>query len=79
MLTKGIIMRTTITLNDKLYKALKLRAVESNVSVSSIVEDAVKFQILEDLEDIEEAKKRENEPTHSFDELVAEFKKEGLL
>jgi hypothetical protein len=72
-------MRTTITINDKLFRALKLRAAESNESISSIVEDAIKFQMLEDLEDIEIAKKRENEPTHSFDELVAEFKSEGLL
>lgn len=76
---KGITMRTTITINDKLFRALKLRAAESNESISSIVEDAIKFQMLEDIEDIEIAKKRENEPTHSFDELVAEFKAEGLL
>ncbi len=72
-------MRTTIILNDKIYRALKLRAAESNESLSAIIEDAVKFQMLEDLEDIEEAKKRENEPTHTFDELIAEFKREGLL
>jgi predicted CopG family antitoxin len=72
-------MRTTITINDKVYRALKMRAAESNESISTIVEDAVKFQMLEDLEDIEEAKRREDEPSHSFDELIAEFKKEGLL
>lgn len=72
-------MRTTITINDKVYRALKLRAAESNESISSIVEDAIKFQMLEDLEDIEIARRREKEPTHSFDELVAEFKAEGLL
>ena len=72
-------MRTTITINDKLYRAMKIRAAESDETISAIVEDAVKYQMLEDLEDIEEAKKRENEPTLSFDELVAEFKKEGLL
>lgn len=72
-------MRTTITINDKLFRALKLRAAESNESISSIIEDAIKFQMLEDIEDIEIAKKRENEPTHTFDELVAEFKSEGLL
>ena len=72
-------MRTTITLNDKLYRALKLRAAESNETISSIVEDAVLFQMLEDLDDIEEAKRRENEPSQSFDELIAEFKDEGLL
>ncbi len=72
-------MRTTITINDKLFRALKMRAAESSESISAIVEDALKYQMLEDLEDIEEAKKRANEPTHSFDELVAEFKREGLL
>lgn len=72
-------MRTTITLNDKLYRALKIQAAESNESISAIVEDALKFQMLEDLYDIEQAKKRADEPTYSFDELVAEFKREGLL
>lgn len=72
-------MRTTITINDKLYRAMKIRAAESSETISAIVEDAVKYQMLEDLEDIEEARKRENEPTQSFDELVVEFKKEGLL
>jgi predicted transcriptional regulator len=79
MISKRSAMRTTITLNDKLFRALKIRAAESNESISAIVEDAVKFQMLEDLEDIEEAKRRENEPSHSFDELIGEFKKEGLL
>ncbi|MEI6478355.1 MAG: ribbon-helix-helix protein, CopG family [bacterium] len=72
-------MRTTITLNDKVFRALKLRAAESDESVSKIVEDAVKYQILEDLEDIEDAKKRQNEPFYSFDDLVSEFQAEGLL
>jgi predicted transcriptional regulator len=72
-------MRTTITLNDKLYRALKIKAAESDETISAIIEDAVKFQLLEDLEDIEEATRRASEPAHSFDELVAEFKREGLL
>ena len=72
-------MRTTITINDTLFRALKMRAVEADESVSKLVEDAVKYQILEDLEDIEDAKVRENEPNYSFDKLVASFKAEGLL
>ncbi len=58
---------------------LRLLAIKSDQSVSAIVQDAVKYQILEDIEDIEEANKRENEPTMSFDELVSDFKREGLL
>ena len=72
-------MRTTITLNDKVFRALKLRAVETDGSISKLVEDAIKYQLLEDLEDIEDAQKREVEPSHSFDELVSEFQAEGLL
>lgn len=72
-------MRTTITLNDKLYRELKIRAAETDTSLSAFVEDAIKFQILEDFEDIEDANKRAEEPEYSFDKLVKEYKAEGLL
>jgi predicted transcriptional regulator len=72
-------MRTTITINDKLFRALKIRAAETDETVSSIVEDAVKYRLLEDLEDIGIAKTRQNEPTLSFESLVTTLKAEGLL
>ena len=72
-------MRTTMTINDKLYLQLKRRALDAGVSVSSYVEDAIKYQILEDIEDLEVVHQREKEPTYSFEELVKEFKAEGLL
>ena len=72
-------MRTTITLNDTLYRALRVQAAESNASVSSLVEEAVKNQLLEDAEDVEDALARAGEPTKPFDDLVAQFKREGLL
>ncbi len=49
------------------------------MTISSFVENAVKYQILEDLEDLEDAKKRENEPALAFDDLVKQFRTEGLL
>lgn len=72
-------MRTTITINDKLFRALKMRAAETDKSISQFVENAIKYQILEDFEDIEDATKRQDEPSNSFDDLVAQFKAEGLL
>jgi Arc/MetJ family transcription regulator len=72
-------MRTTITINDKLLRTLKLRAADTNTSVSALVEDAVKYQILEDFEDIEDAQKRADEQVYSFDDLVKQYKAEGLL
>lgn len=76
---KCVYMRTTITINDKLFRALKLRAAETDESLSQLVEDALKYQLLEDLEDRDDAAKREHEPAYSFDELVKQFKSEGLL
>jgi len=72
-------MRTTITINDTVFRALKMRAIESDESISKLVENAVKYQLLEDLEDIEDAKSRANEPSYSFNDLVAKFKAEGLI
>jgi len=72
-------MRTTITLNDKIYKALRIRAAECGESVSSIIEDAVKEQVLEDLEDLQIVKERENESAIDFHSFVKELKADGLL
>ena len=72
-------MRTTITLNDKVFRILKMRAAEMDTTISQFVEDAIKAQLLEDAEDIEDAQQRVSEPTHSFDALLEEFQTEGLL
>lgn len=72
-------MRTTITLNDSIFRALKIRAAELGEPISQFVEDAVKYQLLEDAEDIDDAQKTKNESVHDFDDLVKKFKAEGLL
>ena len=72
-------MRTTINLNDKIYKAMKIRAAETGESVSTIVEDAIKEQILEDLDDLRTAKERENESGIDLDSFKKELTADGLL
>ncbi|MEX0877865.1 MAG: ribbon-helix-helix domain-containing protein [Candidatus Spechtbacterales bacterium] len=72
-------MRTTIKINDKIYKAVKHQAAETGESISSIIEDAVKFQVLEDLADTEAIKKRESEPKTDFKQFVNELKEDGLI
>lgn len=68
-----------MTINDKLYQLLKRRALDSGESVSTLVEDALAGQILEDTADIEEAERRMEEPTISHAEVVRTLKAEGLL
>lgn len=72
-------MRTTVSINEKLLKALKQRALDTDETVSALIEQAVMQQLLEDYEDIEAATARKDEPTYSFKDLVAEFKAEGLI
>ncbi len=72
-------MRTTITINDKLLKVLKRRALDADATVSTLIEQAVASQLLEDFEDLEAAAARKDEPVYSFESLVAEFKAEGLI
>jgi len=79
VIKKGRNMRTTITLNDKIYKALRIRAAESGETVSAVVEDAVKEQVLEDLNDLRTVKERQDEPAIDFKTFVKELKADGLL
>lgn len=72
-------MRTTITIDDKLFKNLKVYAASTGETLSSVVEDAIKNQLLEEADDIQEIQKRSNEPLAPFDKLVTEFKSTGLL
>ncbi len=72
-------MRTTITLNDKIYKALRIRAAESNESISALVEDAVKEQVLEDVDDLHTVQEREHESSIDLKRFVKELKADGLL
>ncbi len=74
-----MVMRTTITLNDNIYKALRIRAAESGETMSTLVEDALKEQVLEDLDDLQAVKERENETTLDFGTFVKELKADGLL
>jgi hypothetical protein len=72
-------MRTTITLNDKIYRALKIETAEFDASISSLIEVAVRNQLLEDLEDLRAVKDRGSEPEINFKTFVKELEAAGLL
>jgi hypothetical protein len=72
-------MRTTINLNDTLFRTVKVRAADIGSTFSDIVEDAIKYQLLEDFEDIDDALSRKDEPELLFDKLVATYRAEGLI
>lgn len=71
--------RATIYLEPKLHKALKLKAVETDVSISDVVNDAVKELLSEDADDLSAFDLRKNESSSDFAEFVKRLKRDGKL
>lgn len=71
--------RATVYLEPELHKALKLKAVQNDSSVSEIVNEAVRAALHEDAIDLEAVRLRKKEKTRSFEDFVEQMKKDGLL
>lgn len=71
--------RATIYLEPILHRALRVKAAETDVSVSRLVNDAVRLRLAEDAEDLEAFRTRASEPTSPFENLVSDLKRRGKL
>jgi hypothetical protein len=71
--------RITVYLKPEFHRALKVKAAETEYSVSDLVNSAVKQALLEDAVDLEAFDKRAGEPLLSFEDVVKDLKKDGKL
>jgi len=71
--------RTTIYFDPDLHRALRLKAASTEHSISELVNEAVRYALAEDAEDIEAFEIRENEPLLSFEDVLKDLKKSGKL
>jgi hypothetical protein len=71
--------RATVYLEEDLHKALKLKSMESDSSISEIVNNAVRDTLDEDLGDLLEIKKRKNEGTISYESFLKKLKSRGQI
>lgn len=71
--------RTTIYLDPKLHQAVKIKAVQLNVSVSDLVNEAVKLSLKEDAIDLAAIRSRVSEPSQPYESVLKNLKKDGLL
>jgi hypothetical protein len=71
--------RTTVYLEPNLHKALRLKAIDSEKSVSEIINEAIKLALAEDAEDLLAFEERKNEPDISFEKMVKRLKTDGLI
>ena len=71
--------RATIYLNSNLHYALRVKAAETEYSISELVNDAVKFALAEDSADLAAFKERAKEPLLPFEKVLNKLKKDGKI
>jgi hypothetical protein len=71
--------KSTIYFDPQLHKALRLKAAETDSSVSDIVNKAIRIVFAEDAEDITAFAERAHEPNLSFEEVLKDLKKSGKI
>ena len=71
--------RTSIYFDEDLHQALRLKAAVLGVSVSDLVNEAVKAALGEDAEDFAALDARAAEPSLAFESVVADLQRRGRL
>ncbi|MBX3661853.1 MAG: ribbon-helix-helix domain-containing protein [Burkholderiales bacterium] len=71
--------RSTIYFDPAIHQALRLRAASTQVSISELVDEAVKLLMREDQEDLAAFELRAAEPEMTYEALLADLKANGKL
>ena len=71
--------RATVYFDPELHRALRLKAAETDTSISEIVNGAVKIVLAEDAEDLAAFADRIREPELSFEDVVKDLKRRGKI
>lgn len=71
--------RSTVYFDPSIHQALKLKAASSDISLSELVDEAVRLLMSEDEEDLAAFSDRVNEPEISYEALLKDLKKHGKI
>lgn len=71
--------RATIYFDQSIHKALRIKAAETDQSVSDLVNRAIRYTLAEDADDLEAFRQRAKEPTLAFEDFVRDLKRRGKL
>ena len=75
MLTK----RSTVYFDPAIHKVLRLKALETEQSISGIVNEAIRHELAQDQEDLAVFAARAKEPTVSYETLLKKLKADGKI
>jgi len=71
--------RATVYLDASLHRALRLKAAQTDQSMSELVNQAVRQRLLEDAEDLEAFESRTKEPNLDFETFLKDLRRRGKL
>jgi hypothetical protein len=71
--------RVTVYLDPELHRALRLKALETERSVSDLVNEVIRVQLAEDLKDLEAFAARVEEPSLAFEDVVKDLRQRGKI
>ncbi len=76
---KGTQKRATIYFNPNVHRALRLKAAETDRSISDIVNEAVNLSLADDEEDLAAFEERKSERNLAFENVLKDLKKRGTI
>jgi phosphate uptake regulator len=71
--------RSTIYFEPAIHQALKMKAASSHLSISELIDEAVRLLMNEDQEDLAAFSERDNENEISYEALLNDLKKHGKI
>lgn len=71
--------RATVYFDEVLHRALRLKAAETDRSISDLVNEAVQQSLADDAEDLEAFEVREKEPDLAYEDVVRDLKRRGKI
>ncbi|HUU03059.1 MAG TPA: CopG family transcriptional regulator [Myxococcota bacterium] len=71
--------RATVYLEPELHRALRLKSIETSRSMSDLINDAVRDELVEDADDLAVFDARKKEPLLAFEDFLKELKRNGTI
>ena len=71
--------RATVYFDPAVHRALRLKAAETDRSLSDLVNEAVRYSLAEDAEDLAAFDERAAEPNLPFEAVVKELRRSGKI
>jgi len=71
--------RATVYFDPELHRALRVKAAETERSMSDLVNEAVQLSLAEDAEDLAAFDDRVNEPSLPYESVVKDLKRRGKI